>query len=50
MKTILAIEAIILYGVFIVGAVFWVATEIIDYIKKHNKEKAKKKSESFSKF
>ena len=41
MKTILIIEAIMLYGIFIVGALFWVVSEITDAIKKHKKEKAK---------
>jgi len=41
METILVIELITLYGVFIIGALFWVVTEINDAIKKHKKEKAK---------
>ena len=41
METILIIEAITLYGIFIVGALFWVVSEITDAIKKHKKEKAK---------
>jgi hypothetical protein len=41
METILIIELITLYGIFIVGALFWVASEISGTIKKHKKEKAK---------
>jgi hypothetical protein len=50
MKTILAIEIITLYGVFIVGALFWVVIEIIDAIKRHKKEKAKKNFDPLDKF
>lgn len=50
MKTILIIEFIALYGVFIVGALFWVVTEISDTIKKHKKEKAKKNFDLLDKF
>ena len=41
MKTFLVIELITLYGIFIVGASFWVVSEIVGAIKKHKKEKAK---------
>ena len=41
METILIIEAITLYGIIIVGASFWVVSEITGAIKKHKKEKAK---------
>ena len=41
METILIIEAITLYGIFIVGALFWIVSEITDAIKKHKKEKTK---------
>ena len=41
MENILVFEAITLYGVFIIGALFWVVSEIMDAIKKHKKEKAK---------
>ena len=41
METILVIELITLYGIFIVGASFWVVSEITGAIKKHKKEKAK---------
>lgn len=42
MKTILIIEAIIFYQVFIVGALFWMITDILNTIKKYKAEKAKK--------
>ena len=41
METILIIELITLYGIFIVGASFWVVSEIMGAIKKHKNEKAK---------
>ncbi|ETA80608.1 hypothetical protein [Youngiibacter fragilis] len=41
METILVIELITLYGIFIVGALFWVVNEIMGTIKKHKKEKVK---------
>ena len=50
METILIIEAITLYGIFIVGALFWVVSEINDAIKKHKKEKAKKNFDPLDKF
>ena len=50
MKTILIIELITLYGVFIIGALFWVVTEIKDTIKKHKKDKAKKNFDPLDKF
>lgn len=50
MKTIIIIEAIALYGVLIVGALFWVVTEIMDAIKKHKKERAKKNFDPLDKF
>lgn len=50
MKTILIIEAIVLYQVFIVGALFWVVTEILDTIKKRKEEKAKKNFDPLDKF
>lgn len=50
METILIIELITLYGVFITGALFWVVTEINDAIKKHKKEKAKKNFDPLDKF
>lgn len=50
MKTIFVIETITLYGVFIIGALFWVVTEIMDAIKKHKKEKAKKNFDPLDKF
>jgi hypothetical protein len=50
MKNVLIIEAIVLYQVFIVGTLFWVVTEIVDSIKKHKKEKAKKNSDPLGKF
>ena len=50
MKTILIIEAIAMYGVLIVGALFWVVTEIMDTIKKHKKEKANKNFDPQGKF
>ena len=40
MENILVIELITLYGIFIVGASFWVVSEIMGAIKKHKKEKA----------
>ena len=39
METILVIELITLYGIFIVGALFWVVSEITGAIKKHKKAK-----------
>jgi hypothetical protein len=39
METILVIEAITLFGIFNVGALFWVVTEIWSTIKKYKKEK-----------
>lgn len=50
METILVIELITLYGVFIIGALFWVVTEINDAVKKHKKEKAKKNFDPLDKF
>lgn len=50
METILVIEAITLFGVFIIGSLFWVVTEINDTIKKHQKEKAKKNFDLLDKF
>jgi len=50
METILVIELITLYGIFIVGALFWVVNEIIDTIKKHKKEKALKNFDPLDKF
>lgn len=41
MENILIIELITLYGIFIVGASFWVVSEIMGAIKKHKNEKAK---------
>lgn len=41
METILVIELIALYGIFIVGASFWVVSEITGAIKKHKRENAK---------
>ncbi|WP_286805648.1 hypothetical protein [Acetobacterium sp. MES1] len=41
MKTILVIELIALYGIFIVGALLWVIKDINDAIKKANKGKEK---------
>lgn len=41
METILIIELITLYGIFIVGASFWVVSEIMGAINKYKKEKAK---------
>lgn len=49
MKTILIIEAIVLYQVFIIGALFWMITDILNAIKKHKKEKAKKNFEPLDK-
>ncbi len=48
METILVIEFMILYAVFIVGALFWVVTEIMDWIKKY--KKAKKNFDPLDKF
>ena len=39
MENILVIELITLYGIFIVGASFWVVSEIMGAIKKHKKAK-----------
>jgi hypothetical protein len=50
METILTIEVITLCGVFTVGTLFWVTTEIMDYIKKYKKEKTKKNFDSLDKF
>lgn len=50
MKTILIIESIVLYEVFIVGALFWMITDILNTIKKHKKEKAKKNFDQLDKF
>lgn len=50
MKTILIIEAIALYGVLIIGALLWVINDIMDTIKKHKKEKAKKNFDPLDKF
>ena len=41
MENILVIELITLYGILIVGASFWVISEIMGAIKKHKREKAK---------
>ena len=41
METILSIEIIALFGIFIVGALFCVANIIMDTIKKYKKEKVK---------
>lgn len=50
METILTIEFIILYGVFIVVALFWLVTEIKNAFKRHKEEKAKKDFDSLNKF
>jgi hypothetical protein len=50
METILVIELITLYGVFIIGALFWVTTEIWGTIKKYKKEKAMRKFDPLDKF
>lgn len=50
MKTFLIIEAIVLYEVFIIGALFLVVTEISEAIKKHKKEKKKKNFDPLDKF
>lgn len=38
METILFIEAITLFGVFIIGSMFWVTTEIWSTIKKYKRK------------
>lgn len=50
METILIIEAITLFGVFIIGATFFLVTEINGAIKKHREEKAKKNFDPLDKF
>ncbi len=50
MKTFLILEAIVIYQVFIIGFLIMSATEIINTIKKHKRENAKKNFDSLDKF
>ena len=50
METILSIEIITLFSIFIVGAFFCVANIIMDTIKKYQKEKVKNNFNQTDKF